>query len=157
MPYRRRDLSYLTCVNLGELGLPIILHVYTLTGDHIMDNLKVRQYVPDAELSGEVWLLEKPTSVKRIDYEITDFDTKTFIDVNRNEICCIYNPVTRVCAYSSNRENFIEEFHPSNRKWFLELFEKYSYRTVMFNIGKDLIQVRQTQILEEECENYEYQ
>lgn len=134
---------------MRELGLPVILHVYALTGDRLMENHKVQQHVPDAELSGEVWLLEKPASVKRTDYEITDFDTKIFIDVNGNEICCIYNLKARVCAYSSNRENFINEFRPSNRKRFLELFEKYGYRTVIFNIGEDLIQKRQAQALEE--------
>ena len=48
-----------------------------------------------------------------------------------------------------NDENFIKEFHPSNRKRFWELFETYGYRTVIFNIGEDLIQKRQAQALEE--------
>lgn len=45
--------------NMKSLGLPVVIHAYYLTGEG-MGKEKVQNYVPDAKLTGEFWLTEKP-------------------------------------------------------------------------------------------------
>lgn len=60
--------------NLINAGIPVIIHVYLLkaSAGSAMNTSEIARYVPDATLTGEVWLTEKPESITRRDYEIYD-------------------------------------------------------------------------------------
>lgn len=125
---------------MRELNLPIILHVYYLTGSAVMENDEVQKYVPDADLTGETWLLKAPESVQRKDYMVTDFRTKDYIDEYGHEVRCICDMEIEKCEFQSNRENFLDCFAASgNRDALNDMFEKHSYRTILANIGEELI------------------
>jgi len=64
-------------------GLSVILHVYYLTADKVLTDVKDK--VADAEFTREMWLLEKPASVRRVDYEIVSLDEKDILDIEKNE------------------------------------------------------------------------
>ena len=50
-------------------GLPVILHAYYLTADKVLED--TTDLVGDAKLTHEMWLLEEPKTIRRVDYEIT--------------------------------------------------------------------------------------
>lgn len=55
---------------MHEIGMPEILHVYELSSQNVMSNVQVRQYVPDAKTTGEMWILDTPKIEKVNHYKI---------------------------------------------------------------------------------------
>lgn len=123
---------------MRKLNLPVIIHVYYLYGGKQMDNEEVQKYVPDAVYTKEFWLTSVPERVNRIDYEVTDFDVHKVKDVFGKEVWDISNIQLSRCKYQSNIENFIRAFcRKGEEKVLRSLFHKYTYRTVMADMGEE--------------------
>lgn len=121
---------------MKKTGLPAIIHVYYLESDHIMDNEKVAHYVPDAIATGEMWILDIPQSVKRIDYEITEFSGALTQDHIGHEIFEVKSMKLKRCKFQSNKLNLIYRLSENKRESSAAIFDKYSYRTVISNLEK---------------------
>lgn len=127
--------------NMKSLGLPVIIHCYYLKADKVLINDEVRKYVPDAEFTGETWILEKPKGVNRVDYEITDCIVRQGVDVFGNEQFEVLFPEIKRVKYQSNIDNFFKVFarNPNERK-IREIFEMESYRKVLVNFDDEMIE-----------------
>lgn len=128
--------------NMKSLGLPVIIHCYYLKADKVMSNDEVQKYVPDAEFTGEMWILEKPKAVNRVDYEITDCIVKQGVDVFGNEMFEVRFPEIKRVKYQSNIDDFFKVFSysPSKERKLREIFEKQGYRKVMANFDDEIIE-----------------
>lgn len=60
--------------NLEKYRIPYVVHVYELIIDErdVMWNDEVQKYVPDANKTGEIWLIRNPIDVHRKDYRIIE-------------------------------------------------------------------------------------
>lgn len=129
--------------NMKNLGLPVIIHAYYLTGEG-MGKEEVQNYVPDAKLTGEFWLTEKPREVRRVDYEIVDFTTETVKDPFGHDLTAVVIISFNKCEYQDNVENFLHSMNgcgdvsKERMERARKIFREYSFRTVISNIG-DLI------------------
>lgn len=121
---------------MSLLKLPTIIHVYYLKADKVMSCEEVSKYVPDALSSGEMWILEKPKSVYRVDYEITDMLQTKINNSKGREIYATWSIEKKRCKYQSNIDNFCKVFGEE----FRELFEKISYRRIITNLDSKLIE-----------------
>lgn len=122
---------------MKSLELPLVIHAYYLKGNG-MKNEDVQKYVPDANLTGELWLTEKPEKVYRIDYEIVDFTTKDVKDPFSHDLTVVYGIKIKRCRFQNNIENFLHSFgniSQSRRTRVEKIFEENSFRTVISNIG----------------------
>jgi len=92
-------------------GMPVILHAYYLTADKVLTD--TRDKVADAEFTHEMWILEKPTSVRRVDYEITSYSIQDGRDMLGDPIKQIVNVEIRRVPFTDNlKELFC--FSPNN-------------------------------------------
>ena len=133
--------AWLVVRNMKSLGLPVIIHCYYLKADKVMSNDEVRKYVPDAKATGEVWILEEPKIITRIDYEITDCIVKQGVDAFGNEQFEVRFPEIKQVKYQSNIDNFFKVFSRSpNERKMREIFEKQSYRKVLANFDDEIIE-----------------
>lgn len=126
---------------MRELGLPIIIHAYYMKSDNIIENSDVQKYVPDAEATREMWILDKPKSVYRVDYEITDFLAPMRKDMYGTEQHFVFLADKKRCKYQSNIDNFFDVYEFGSKESKLkELFEQSTYRTVLSNLGEEMIE-----------------
>lgn len=63
---------------MQELDVQIVIHVYYLSCNDILDTDEVSKYVPDANRTGEVWLLKEPDAVR---HEVLMLSEATIFDV----------------------------------------------------------------------------
>lgn len=133
--------AWLVVRNMKSLGLPVIIHCYYLKADKVMSNDEVQKYVPDAEFTREMWILEKPKAVNRIDYEITDCIVKQGVDVFGNEQFEVRLPEIERIKHQSNIDNFFKVFcHNPNERKMRGIFEKQSYRKVLATFDDEIIE-----------------
>lgn len=124
---------------MKDIGLPVIIHVYYLSGKG-MANEKVQLFVPDAKITGEFWLTEKPKSVYRVDYEVVNFETEEIKDTLEHSLIVVLSMKLKRCKFQDNTETFLDTFANSQNKRdkIRKIFYKHSYRTVISNIGMDI-------------------
>lgn len=122
--------------NMQKLGLPVIIHVYYLKADKLMENSEVRKYVPDACTTGESWILEKPYGVFRIDYEIMNCKLRHTTDSEGQRIVNIICPEIKRVKHQSNVENFVKKYGKHSKS----LFEKFDFRTILSNFEPEWIE-----------------
>lgn len=91
---------------MREVGMPVVIHAYYLEADRV--EYDTREYVPDADATGEMWILEKPTDWKRIDYELTCFSLKDGKDRNGADITWVYGVWPVRHKYTDNLRELIE-------------------------------------------------
>ena len=109
-----------------------------------MGKEEVQNYVPDAKLTGELWLTEKPREVRRVDYEIVDFTAKTIKDPFGHDLTAVVINSFNECEYQDNVENFLHSMNgfgnvsKERMERTRKIFKENSFRTVISNIG-DLI------------------
>lgn len=128
--------------NMKSLGLPVIIHCYYLKAGKVMSNEEVQEYVPDATDTREMWILEKPKAVNRVDYEITDCIVKQGVDAFGNEQFEVRLPEIKRVKHQSNIDNFFKVFSYSlsKEREMREIFEMQSYRKVLANFDDDIIE-----------------
>lgn len=106
-----------------------------------MNNEEVRKYVPDAEFSGEYWITSVPSSARRIDYEITGFETKTIQDRFGHDRIVLWGIQTKRCKFQDNVEKFLKMYGKNNEgnEQQKKVFADNTYRIVLSNIYKERI------------------
>ena len=125
---------------MKNLKLPIIIHAYYIKGEG-MNNEEVRKYVPDAEFSGEYWITSVPSSVRRIDYEITEFEDKTIQDRFGHDRIVLWGIQTKRCKFQDNVAIFLEKCEKNSERNELrkKAFDDNTYRTLLATFYKERI------------------
>lgn len=91
---------------MQTVGMPVVIHAYYLEADRV--EYDTRDYVLDAEITDEFWVLEKPKDWKRIDYEITSCRLIDGIDLLGKPLVGICNVELKRTAYTDNLKSLIE-------------------------------------------------
>ena len=119
---------------MKRLGIPIIIHAYYLEGEHIVPT---EQQVPDRCVTDEVWFLKAPEKVRRVDYQITDFELLPVEGAERSFLFVLNASIKR-CPYGDNKKNLCELLQRDMPK----IIDDFSFREIMLNIGKDLFSLK---------------
>lgn len=131
-----------TLLNMQRCKLPLIIHAYYLESCNVLSSEEIKTKVGDAEATGEMWIMEEPKNVRRIDYEITDFFSavkKDCFGTTGRFVVCIS---TKRVKYQSNWENLANSVsdNPANAKWFLTNRPKdITFRTFASNLDEEMI------------------
>lgn len=97
---------------MRELGLPVVVHAYYLSGKTFCPTI---EQVPDREMTGERWLLERPEKVFRRDYKIESFWTREIRDNETNISWRIPGGFhLKPCKYQDNWTNLAKRFSIDN-------------------------------------------
>lgn len=121
---------------MREVEMPVVVHAYYLEADQIQCD--TRDYVPDADLTGEMWILEKPKNWKRIDYELQSFCLKDGKDRNGANITWIYGVYPVRHRYQDNLRELIEGIG-ADYDGFRRQCPDLTFRMIAGNLGDDLI------------------
>lgn len=127
---------------MARLGVPVIVHAYYIESDAVLMPEQISDKVPDAIATGEMWVMEVPAAVRRIDYEIRNPFVPKRIDKNgtRERFLITYGELKRV-RYQDNWRNLSARTAKSEKavEWFMENKPDISYRTFMSNMDEELL------------------
>lgn len=121
---------------MQRYGLPIIVHAYYLKCRHV--EFDVSEYVGDARYTGEMWLLETPSEVHRIDYEVLVEDFTWVSDpygyAQRHPI----GVKLMRTMFQDNFENLLKNAFDKkeNENNFREKMRKHTFRDIMTCIAE---------------------
>lgn len=118
------------------VGMSVVVHAYYLEADRV--EYDTRDYVPDADLTGEMWVLEKPKDWKRIDYELQSFCLKDGQDGNGSDITWIYGVYPVRHKYQDNLRELIEGIG-GDYDDFKRQFPDLTFGLIAGNLGDELI------------------
>ena len=95
---------------MRAVGLPPIVHAYYLQSDNWQINVHACTTgdVLDADITGEMWILDKPTNWHRIDYEITSCHMTDGKDIFGEDVIAIHSAELRRTRYTDNLKNLID-------------------------------------------------
>lgn len=122
---------------MRDLELPIIIHAYYLKGRFYSPT---KEQVPDVDVTGEQWLLQKPDSVYRRDYEVTDFFTQKLKDQNGKIKLFLLGAQLKRVAHQENGLNFARKYK-LDEKAVSNVILSVTFRTLMANCGDELIKI----------------
>lgn len=127
-------------VAMQELELPIIIHAYYLKSDCVLMPEQIADKVEDAVANGEMWILERPKSVYRIDYQIVN----PFVIMAEDK----YGTISQFfiggdkkrVRFQDNWSNLAKEYSSGSAatKWFVENKPDISFRTFMSSLDDEL-------------------
>lgn len=125
--------------NMKRLGVPVIVHAYYLECDSILNANEIN--VPDACVTGEMWLTDTPSKVYRCDYELTDSYTVLRKDKCGTEGRLLLGARYKRVRFQNNWENLAYHVCQTNVKAeeFLEKMPSITFRTFMSNLDDELI------------------
>lgn len=125
--------------NMKRIGVPVIIHAYYLQCGAVLKADEIN--VPDACVTGEMWLTDAPSKVYRCDFELTDSYTVLRKDKYGTEgrmlLCARYKRVKHqdnwknLAYYVSDTEKRAEKF--------LKKKPDITFRTFMSNLDEELI------------------
>ncbi len=122
---------------MREVGMPVVIHAYYLEADRV--EYDTSEYVPDADVTGEMWILEKPKDWKRIDYELTSFCLKDGKDRNGADITWVYGVWPVRHKYTDNLRDLIEGIGQDYDE-FRRQCPDVSFRLLAGNATKEMIE-----------------
>lgn len=122
---------------MREVGMPVVIHAYYLEADRV--EYDTRDYVPDAELTGEMWVLEKPKDWKRIDYELQSFCLKDGKDRYGNDITWVFGVYPVRHKYQDNLQELIEGIGRDYDEFRMKCPD-VSFRLIAGNADKKMMQ-----------------
>lgn len=127
-----------TMHRMKQMGLPVIIHAYYMRCKHAV--FDTEKYVPDANTTGEIWLLESPSEVHRVDYEVRFRECKWYTDLYGYKQRYPVGVRLRRTKYQDNIENFADNFCQSEkaRREMIECLRKITFRTFISNIDDEM-------------------
>ncbi len=122
--------------NLNGAGISFVIHSYLLWPHYgsVKHTGWVKQHVPDAEFSGEIWLTKPPRLVQRRDYEILEPEYATSQDDHQYPI--ITDCKLKRVKNQNNWELFWNKFRPGEPMPPQFAMPDISYRTLAENLDK---------------------
>ena len=127
-----------TMHRMRQMGLPVIIHAYYMRCKHAVFDIK--DYVPDATTTGEIWLLESPSEIHRVDYEIRFERCMWYTDPYGQQQRYPVGVRLRRTKYQDNIENFADNYCQTEtaRKEMIEYLQKITFRTFISNIDDEM-------------------
>lgn len=122
---------------MREVGMPVVIHAYYLESDNVVYDTTGK--VPDAELTGEMWVLDKPYDWRRVDYELTGFSLKDGKDANGDDITWIFGVWPIRTKYTDNLKELVEGMGKTMEE-FREKCPDLSFRMIAGNASPELTQ-----------------
>lgn len=131
--------------SMRMVGIPVIIHAYYLSIDEKYVYRPSKEEVPDAEWTGELWLLKEPDKVIRRDYLISDefiYHTRNQYDQEYEKfIGCDITP----CKFTDNYVNFIRSLSENSLgnpdENILQVIKGYtSFRSLMQNLDEEFLE-----------------
>ena len=124
---------------LKEIGIPPIIHAYYLTSDKIC--IPTVEQLPDVDITGERWIMDRPSKVLRRDYQIVDDEYLpriNLIDGKRSYflLSCRFIPVHYQDNYQ-NLWNAVLGMDHSDRKAIHNVERVIPFRTLMQELSKN--------------------
>lgn len=130
---------------MKTLEIPIIIHAYYLKSDCVLLPEQIADKVGDAIATGEMWIMEKPQSVYRVDYEIINSFIITIEDMYGTIGKFIIGGDKRRVRFQDNWWNLAKAYcsGPTAAKRFMENKPDISFRTLMSNLDDDTYEMKQ--------------
>lgn len=125
---------------MKELEMPIIIHAYYLKSNCVLLSEQIMDKVGDAIATGEMWIVEKPQSVYRVDYEIKNSLVIKAKDKYGTMAQFFIRGDMRRVQFQDNWKNLAERYSsgPAAAKWFIENKPDISFRIFMSNLDDEL-------------------
>lgn len=112
------------------LNMPVIVHAYYLSGEFVKPTT---EQVPDQEQTGEMWLINRPSKVHRVDYRLENILMIKHTDKNHITQPYLVGCKLKRTKFCDNAESlrFILRNNQSTK-----LLAQYSFRTIAANIAR---------------------
>ena len=91
---------------MRAVGLTPIVHAYYLKSDNV--HICTAEDVPDVDITGEMWILDKPTDWHRIDYEIVSCVMDDGKDMFGRSVVAIHGVEIVRTVYTDNLQDLIQ-------------------------------------------------
>lgn len=96
---------------------------------------EIHEYVPDVNTTKEIWILDKPNTVKRVDYEIIDPDF-----ISYNGMILLMNYKLKRVKFQDNVMNLFNSIDCKNLSELRNIIQKIGYGRFIYEFGDILIQ-----------------
>lgn len=127
--------SYRILHNMQKLKLPLIIHAYYMVSKSFLISDEIHEYVPDVNTTKEIWILDKPNTVKRVDYEIIDPDF-----ISYNGMILLMNYKLKRVKFQDNVMNLFNSIDCKNLSELRNIIQKIGYGRFIYEFGDMLIQ-----------------
>lgn len=127
--------SYKILHNMYKLKLPLIIHAYYMTSKNFLISEKIHEYVPDIDTTKEIWILDTPNTVRRIDYEIVDPDF-----VSYDGMILLMNYKLKRVKFQDNVMNLFNSIDCGNLLELCDIIKEIGYGKFIYEFGDILIQ-----------------
>lgn len=91
---------------MRAVGIPPVVHAYYLESDNV--HMCTKDDVLDADITGEMWILDRPKDWHRVDYEITACHMTDGKDLFGKDVVAIHSAELRRTKYTDSLKNLIE-------------------------------------------------
>ena len=120
---------------MQKLKLPLIIHAYYMVSKSFLISDEIHEYVPDVNTTKEIWILDKPNTVKRVDYEIIDPDF-----ISYNGMILLINYKLKRVKLQDNVMNLFNSIDCKNLSELRNIIQKIGYGRFIYEFGDILIQ-----------------
>ena len=120
---------------MQKLKLPLIIHAYYMVSKSFLISDEIHEYVPDVNTTKEIWILDKPNTVKRVDYEIIDPDF-----ISYNGMILLMNYKLKRVKFQDNVMNLFNSIDCKNLSELRNIIQKIGYGRFIYEFGDILIQ-----------------
>ena len=121
--------------NMQKLKLPLIIHAYYMVSKSFFISDEIHKYVPDANTTKEIWILDKPNTVRRIDYEIVDPDF-----IMCDGMILLMNYKLKRVKFQDNVMNLFNSIDCGNLSELCDIIKEIGYGKFIYEFGDILIQ-----------------
>ena len=130
MPQAGEVIRFMRLANVA-----VIVHAYYLESDRV--EYDTSDYVIDALVTDEMWVMDKPKDWKRIDWEITSCTLTEGEDLRGKKIIGISNVQIRRAKYTDNLHNLVGGIGIDYDEW-KKQFPKVTFRSLATNLSDEI-------------------
>lgn len=117
---------------MQAVGMKPVIHAYYLKSDNV--HICTKDDVPDADITHEMWVLDKPKDWHRVDYEITACVMTDGKDQFSKDVVSIHAVDIKRVPYTDNLKDLIEGLGLEYGE-FMNRFSFLTFRGLAINIG----------------------
>lgn len=117
---------------MQAVGMKPVIHAYYLKSDNV--HICTKEDVLDADITHEMWVLDKPYDWHRVDYEITACVMTDEKDQFGKDVAVIHAVDIKRVPYKDNLKNLIEGLGLEYDE-FMNRFSYLTFRELAMNIG----------------------
>lgn len=126
-----------TIQTMLTLNMPVVIHAYYLESEHYLYTNEIKDLVPDAEITGEMWILQRPVAVRRVDYEIQNVEITERLDQHDKQFYYLLGGRLKRTKFQDNWENLFLLFG-SSKKHAEEFKSRIEFAPMIKAVGPEL-------------------